>query len=669
MAKEKKKGKSGAATNYISRARAVRKLQISLADFRRLCILKGIYPREPKNKKKVAGSTVNRTYYFVKDIQYLAHEPLLQKFREFKVFIRKLKKAIHKNEPGLAKSLEENKPVYNLDRLVKERYPTFVDAVRDLDDALSMVFLFAQMPRQGGRITGELVGKCWRLAREFESHVIRTRALRKTFLSIKGIYYQAEVHGQTVTWIVPYQFSQGDVPTDVDFRVMLTFLEFYVTLLGFVNFRLYASLGLKYPPRLDAALDASAAGLQALVAESSSSTAADAMQTDELVPEPKKEESKKEQALRKESNKRVASLGFAMSKILAKDAQLGGGAGADGDVEMENAEDNGADTAAFVPLPGSDEAPTLSEGGEQYDAAQRLFEGMRVYVSREVPRHALEFVLRSRGALVSWDETVAAGATFKENDPSVTHQIVDRPTQSHTFLDRTYVQPQWVFDSINAGRRVPPADYAPGRTLPPHLSPFVEATEDDYVPQGAPEGEEGGEQSKMEVDGHVAASSGSEEEEDGADSDEPSGDEEQSEGDAAEEDEEDDAATYQKELEAELKGRSFSQQQQQRQTGGKKGGKESGASATGAKKRKASESAEEEKELAKIMMPKRQRRLYERIEYSKKKKAEEVEKLTSRRAQLERDSKEKKAPAGKGAAPKGVAKGGAAGTKGKKGRS
>ena len=89
---------------------------------RRLCILKGVYPHEPASLKKVnKGSTAYKTFYYYKDIQYLAHEPLLEQFRDFKGFMKRVRKAIHKDDPMKAEQLLENKPVYTLDHIVRER--------------------------------------------------------------------------------------------------------------------------------------------------------------------------------------------------------------------------------------------------------------------------------------------------------------------------------------------------------------------------------------------------------------------------------------------------------------------------------------------------------------------------------------------------------------------
>lgn len=127
------------------------------------------------------------------------------------------------------------------------RYPTFLDAIRDLDDALSMCFLFATLPKSG-LYKSELLQLCRRLTVEFMNYVIETKSLVKCFISIKGFYYQALIQGQPVTWLVPHGFPQsGD---DVDARIMSTFTDFYVTLLGFVNFKLYNSINLAYPPQL-----------------------------------------------------------------------------------------------------------------------------------------------------------------------------------------------------------------------------------------------------------------------------------------------------------------------------------------------------------------------------------------------------------------------------------
>jgi hypothetical protein len=47
------------------------------------------------------------------------------------------------------------------------RYPTFTDAIRDIDDALCMIFLFASLPSKD-RISASLVENCSRLAAEWQ---------------------------------------------------------------------------------------------------------------------------------------------------------------------------------------------------------------------------------------------------------------------------------------------------------------------------------------------------------------------------------------------------------------------------------------------------------------------------------------------------------------------
>ena len=141
MTKKTKAGVKGEASQFITRSKAIKKLQVSLKDFRRLCILKGVYPREPK--KKFEGN--NKSYYHVKDINYLAHEKILDKFREIKIALKKYKKFMRRDEPDRAKKIKQTMPKYTLDHLVRERYPSFVDVLRDLDDPLCLINLFAAL--------------------------------------------------------------------------------------------------------------------------------------------------------------------------------------------------------------------------------------------------------------------------------------------------------------------------------------------------------------------------------------------------------------------------------------------------------------------------------------------------------------------------------------------
>lgn len=94
------------------------------------------------------------------------------------------------------------------------RYPSFVDALRDLDDPLTMVHLFAVLPAEEMHgIPAKAVAVSRRLALEWQAWVVRTAALRRTFVSVKGFYFQADVMGQSVTWLVPHSLSQASPPS------------------------------------------------------------------------------------------------------------------------------------------------------------------------------------------------------------------------------------------------------------------------------------------------------------------------------------------------------------------------------------------------------------------------------------------------------------------------
>ncbi|WOL11682.1 pescadillo [Canna indica] len=443
------KKKEGNAAKYITRTKAVHYLQVSLATFRKLCILKGIFPREPK--KKVEGN--NKTYYHMKDILFLAHEPLLEKFRDIKVHKRKVRKAEARKNRDLADRLLNREPTYKLDRLILERYPTFIDALRDLDDCLTMVHLFAALPAaEGARIQVERIHNCRRLSHEWQAYITRTHSLRKTFISVKGIYYQAEVEGQKITWLTPHALQQV-LPDDIDFNVMFTFAEFYEALLGFINFKLYHSINVKYPPILDPRLEALAAELYALCRYISAGSGRSVDPKAITSNEDEQHEAEKLDTRSEESELRLAQLQHQLPTN---------------------------EPGALMHL--MEETKENDDEDQETKECKNLFRNFKFFLSREVPRESLLFVIPAFGGVVSWE---GDGSPYKESDDTITHQIVDRPTQGHLFLSREYVQPQWVYDCINARIILPTEGYLVGRVPPPHLSPFVDNEAEGYIPEYA----------------------------------------------------------------------------------------------------------------------------------------------------------------------------------------
>ena len=438
------KGQEGAAVDYTLRNKAIDKLQLSVAEFRRMCILKGIYPRDPPRIPR--GLKVPKdqplVFYYTKDVEFMKHEPMIDVIRQEKNMERKLIKAVSKEDYLKARNMELNKPVFKLDHMIRDRYPTFLDALRDIDDALSTVHLFAMLPRADTIIEPAMTARCQRLSLEFQRFIVHAKALDRAFLSIKGIYYQATIHSVPIIWISPYAFNHV-VPTSVDLRVMATFLELYTAHLGFVLFKLYSEQGLVYPPARDENLEEEGnAGLAGFLLQA---------QNRAYLPDLKKVsiETQEEQAKVDES---LRSLPAGEEKEVVNAQEME-------DVDVEDDEED------------REEADEINAARHSTD----LFKDMHFYLSRETPIASLIFVMASHSAAsISYPETFASTGTYKENDQRITHQIADRPSLGSAVPDRIYVQPQWVFDCINAGEILPTQLYVLGATLPPHLSPFEE---------------------------------------------------------------------------------------------------------------------------------------------------------------------------------------------------
>ena len=532
----------------------LKKLQISLRDFRRLCILKGVYPRQPKKAPK---NKKGQVFYHIKDVKALAHEPLLDKFREFRAFMKKVRKSANRNEKDEARRKEPLAPKYTLHHLVRERYPRFADALGDLDDALCLIHLFACLPSDG-KIKSGITRKAQQLAASWGAYCSVTGSITKSFISVKGVYLEADImvslrfcekleffmrssflqmcfcscsylvvqtSGQAVPvrWVTPHNFTQH-IPEGVDFRVMLTFFEFYETLLGFVLFKLYGEMGVRYPlptvasggggesnvssatlhPTLGGkATSVLAANLSALQfalndaakGNSAADAVKDALQSNDGGNDGGNDASdevnrKAVRAQKKKQRELMQSIDEAL-----KGVEEDGDDNEEDDDEDDFVDEDEDQVPIAAPLREAleaidDSATSINENGNivitSPDAQKRhqLFHNMTFFLSREVPRGYLELIILSYGGKVGWE---GQDSPILMDDSSITHHVVDRPKLLPSYgalpKSREYIQPQWILDCANFNFILPVQKYGVGHELPPHLSPWVDDTEEGYVPK------------------------------------------------------------------------------------------------------------------------------------------------------------------------------------------
>ncbi len=672
MAKMKQKGKSGAAKNYITRNQAIKKLQS-----RSPTSVDSAFSRGSSlvSQRAFARPTRARLLLPLSSLPRTSHISSMSLSFSRSVSTRhspRSSRELSGDENGLLPrtSTRASPPtVWTTSSRSDTHLPRLAQGHRRC--SLALLTLFANLPATD-KVSADVIATCSRLCAEWQLYVMKTKALKKVFLSIKGIYFQAEVNGETITWLVPYLFTQH-IPSDIDFRIMYTFLELYQTLLGFVLFKLYTDENLVYPPRFDAIKDEQAAGFGALSLDpasaavlrgenSSASTAngaAPSSSSTVITASGKKVSAKdvKKQikAISRSGNVADDDDDAAENEQVAADATQEAELEEDKFVEQPSKATEEQESDAHLTT--FDEIQAASAASE--GAANGLFTPYVFYISRECPRAVIEFVLRSFGALpgrIGWDMVAGAGSAVDEDDARITHHIIDRPVPAGGMKryagKRVFVQPQYIVDCANARKLLPAGPYGPGQTLPPHLSPFVDDAEvarrGGYVP------EEAREQLGLEADTAAAASEDDEDSDEELEADEDV--------DEEEEDEESETTAVKSngitsrpalaalladptdaaqaglldaaELEAEAAGGEDALEDMRRKhTAALKQAKKSGK-ASSAKPTTRKTEEQEAKEMSKMMMSNRQRKLYEKLNYSSGKRAEETAKLQQKKKAL-----------------------------------
>ena len=217
MGKKQKREHAGLEASFIGRSQCIKMLQVTIKDFRRLCILKGIYPREPLGR--MPGKKKGQTFYCARacvgevsgysvvheegrflalilvcwgerNYGWLTNEPTttspcLLSF-VLSILVRSVVPQVATNVTRPCARKNSVLPTYSLHHLVKERYPLFVDALSDLDDALTLTLLFAALPSDRD-VKPKYIAKAKQLAAAWGAYCATTSSVTKAFISINGV--------------------------------------------------------------------------------------------------------------------------------------------------------------------------------------------------------------------------------------------------------------------------------------------------------------------------------------------------------------------------------------------------------------------------------------------------------------------------------------------------
>jgi pescadillo protein len=308
---------------------------------------------------------------------------------------------------------------------------------------------------------------------------------------------------------------------------MLTFFEFYDALLGFVLYKLYGELGVRYPlptvassgcesnvsianlhPNLGgkatSVLAANLSALQIALNEAARGNSAadavkDAMQNnrdgDNNCNDDSDEVNRKAvRAQKKKQRELMQSIDEAL-KAVDEDCDENHNANEDADNDDDFVDEEEYQVPIAAPLRealeaiddyvmSNNENENIVITSPEAQKRHQLFGNMTFFLSREVPRGYLELIILSYGGKVGWE---GQDSPILINDSAITHHVVDRPKLLSSYFtlpkSREYIQPQWILDCANFNFILPVQRYGVGHELPPHLSPWVDDNEEGYVPK------------------------------------------------------------------------------------------------------------------------------------------------------------------------------------------
>lgn len=228
--------------------------------------------------------------------------------------------------------------------------------------------------------------------------------------------------GETITWLAPHSFTQR-LPKGIDFRVMITFLDFYEVFLKFALFKLYSTLGIAYPPTVNDAMK-DCGGFLLSVNQSTSN-----------------EETSLTIGKKNLSSNNGKKLGKdKIEKLEAKLSILEKGEDEEDPEEGDDVDISGPLTEAFAGFQDSisraeedgidaedrkvfdESATTLNEANSKSETNTNLFQGLCFFVSREVPLEILQICIISFGGLLGW-ESDSGASPIRKDDPRITHQV------------------------------------------------------------------------------------------------------------------------------------------------------------------------------------------------------------------------------------------------------